>query len=123
LRIKNISDRFNASTSIIEYLKRVASGAAPSTDPNMQHAQMTVTFEIEFKKDTPVETAARMTNALADKLRGLFPGRNIAVEKMVGNLALDQTMQGISEQIAQNIVEGRLVKQETSTLKITGVAE
>jgi hypothetical protein len=123
LRMKTISIDSNASTSILEYLQRVASGAPPSTDPNLQHSQMTVTFEIEFKKDTPVETAARMTNALADKLRGLFPGRNVTVEKMVGNLALDKTMQGISEQIAQNIVEGRLVKQETSTLKITGVAE
>ncbi len=123
MKVKNLSLESTANTSILEYLKQVASGAAPSTDPNAQHAQMTVMFEVEFKKDTPVETAARMTNVLADKLRGQFPGRNIIVEKMVGNLALDQTMQGISEQIAQNIVEGRLVKQETSTLKITGVAE
>lgn len=123
MTLKNIHVTSNAGTSILDYLTQVAGGATSSLDPGTDKAQMEVIFEIGFTENAPIENAAELTNALADKLRVAFPGRQVTIDKMVGNLALDKTVQGVSEQIAANEVKGRLVKEDTSTFKITGIAE
>ncbi len=122
--LKNIKVVSTASTSIIDYLKLLASGTVPPMDnPDAQKAQMTLEMEIGFVPGTQVEEAARLTNQLVESLRTSFPNRLVVVDKMVGNLSIDKTVEGVSEQLAANVVEGRLVKEETSTIKLSGVAE
>lgn len=123
MMMKEIYVDSNASTSISEYITRAAGGTNPTVDPAAEKAQMTIAFEVGFADNTPVEKAAMLTSDLAETLRAAFPGRQVTVDKMVGNLAIDKTVQGISEQVAANKVDGRLVKEDTSTIKITGIAE
>ncbi len=122
--LKKFEVKSTASASIADYLARIVNGTQSSIlDPAQEKAQMTITFEIGYTEDAPIESAAVLTNQLVEQLRTLFPGRTVVIDKMVGNLALDKTVQGVSEQIAANKVEGRLVKEDTSSITITGIAE
>jgi hypothetical protein len=84
---------------------------------------MDIAIEIGFVPNTSIEEAARQTNALADSLRAAFANSTVTIDKIVGNLSIEQTVQGISEQVSANTVAGRLVNEETSTLTLTGVSE
>lgn len=97
----------------------------PPPDPNAPPPKPRVTIKItlSFMPNTGVEEGARLTNEFADKLRTRFPNRLITIDEMVGNLAVDKTVQGISEQVAQGRVEGRLIKEETSVLTFKGEIE
>lgn len=122
--LKNIDISSTASTTIADYIKLIASGALPPIDmPDAEKAQMTFMFEIGFIPTLQIEEAARTTNQIVEALRLALPRRVIVIDKMIGNLALDKTVEGVSEQLAANVVEGRLVKEGTSVIKITGAAE
>lgn len=95
--------------------------ADPNAPPPKPNAQ--IDFTLGFVESTAMEEAARQTNDLVDRLKGRFPGRKIEVTQMVGNLAIDQTVQGISEQVAQGKIEGRTVQEQTSAIRITGALQ
>lgn len=107
----------------VETMDPVVDPVAAAATGEMPKMQMTVTMKVGFVSNTSVESAALQTNALKDKLRQIFPDHDVTIDTMVGNLALDKTVQGISEQIAANEVDGRLVKEGQSVFKITGAAE
>lgn len=82
---------------------------------------VTITLTVTFPETMPVEEAARLTNDLSDRLTLAFPGHAITIDDMVGNLSIDRTVQGVSEQISAQEVDGRLVKRdEASKLSIKG---
>lgn len=104
-----------------------AAGAAPvpMSDPSVgtPKQQATIKFTVSFNANTSIEEAARMTNDLAERLKQRLPGRQVAVSEIVGNLALDKAVQGTSEQVGPDKIEGRAVDNEVSTLTITGALE
>ena len=132
-----INDLIDKSKIILQKIKIVAgsgddagtaAAAAPPpvpTDPNAppQKPLATIDFTIGFVESAPTEEAARMTNDLTDRLKSRFPGRTVEITQMVGNLALDQTVKGVSEQVAEGKIEGRTVQEQTSTIRITGAVE
>jgi hypothetical protein len=101
----------------------IATEPAPIVPPDPDATRMDIAIEIGFVPNTSIEEAARQTNALADSLRAAFANSTVTIDKIVGNLSIEQTVQGISEQVSANTVAGRLVNEETSTLTLTGVSE
>jgi hypothetical protein len=94
---------------------------APPAEPVVvKKPSVTMKMTITFPNNTTIESAARKTISLAEKLKEKFPNRTVTVDQMVGDLSIDKTVQGSSEQVSQNRVEGRLVKDETSTLVFKG---
>lgn len=97
----------------------------PAADetPKPPKPSVTMHMTIAFNEELTVEDAARETNAFQQRLKTRLPGRDIAVDTMVGNLALDKAVEGVSEQLAEGKVEGRLVKSQTSSFTIKGALE
>ncbi len=95
----------------------------PAEEVKIVKPSVTMKMTITFPKNTTIEDAARKTIQLSDNLKEKFPERTITVDQMVGDLSLDKTVQGSSEQVSQNRVEGRLVKDETSSLVFKGPLE
>lgn len=83
--------------------------------------QVMAKLKIAFPDSIAVEAAANETNAFADVLKSRLPDWDIIIDEMVGNLALDATVQGVSEQVGEGKVEGRVVKKQTSTIIMKGV--
>lgn len=99
--------------------------SAPNMDPNAPASkpQAIIEFKIGFNESMSMEEAANLTNSLVETVKTRFPGRKVELIQMVGNLSIDQTVQGISEQVGQGKVEGRTVQQEISSIRITGAVE
>jgi hypothetical protein len=106
-------------------LDNAQAAAAPPPDPNSPDAnkpKMQVELTISFIEGVNIEAAAATTNDLVAALKSRLPNWQIGTKDMVGNLAVDKTMKGVSEQVAQGKVEGAAVKQETSTIVMKGVS-
>lgn len=86
-------------------------------------ANVVIELKISFGDTVTTEAAARLTNELVDRLKARLPGRQVEIVEMIGNLSIDQTVQGISEQVAQDKIEGRMAEGQTSILRIKGAIE
>ncbi|HEY1096120.1 MAG TPA: hypothetical protein VGF14_02670 [Alphaproteobacteria bacterium] len=84
--------------------------------------RITVTLEVGFVS-ADVEQNARLTEQLATQLRSKFTQHNIRVMKIIGNLSVENTVQGLSEQVSTAELTAPAAKQnETSVIEISGVA-
>lgn len=85
---------------------------------------VTINMTIGFSEDMTIEQAAKATNEFVEKLRKRLPGRDVTVNEIIGNLSETKTVEGRSEQVAADRVEGRLVKNDSvSKLTIKGMLE
>jgi len=104
--------------TIADIVMPVEGGVPAETKP-----RVVMRMEIGFMPDTATEDAARLTNEFVERLKGRFPGRDITVSEMVGNLSADKTVQGVSQQIADGVIDGELVENGTSSVTFTGAIE
>ena len=85
--------------------------------------RITVMLTIGFVSGGDNEGNARLTEQLVAQLKTKFTQHTVRVNKMVGNLSVDQTMQGVAEQASTLQVQTPEAKHnETSEIEITGVA-
>jgi hypothetical protein len=114
---------------VIEPMKlssETVGGPAPEPPLDIQNAtfppSVTITLEVAFHS-ADVENNARLTEAIATQLRGKFTKHQVRITKIIGNLSVDNTVQGLSEQISQAELAAPEMKQnETSVIEISGVA-
>jgi hypothetical protein len=103
-----------------------AGGPAPapplvSTDPAFP-PRITVTLELGFPSND-MEQGARLTEQLAVQLRSKFTQHNIRIVKTVGNLSVNNTVQGLSQQVSKADLSAPQAKSnETSVIEISGAA-
>lgn len=95
----------------------------PLPDGTEPKKKITLQMTIGFAKSIPVEQAARNTLEFADNLRKRFPGREIVIMEMVGDLAIDKTVQGTSQQPGQIAGPGAGAEKMTSKLEFKGSVE
>lgn len=85
--------------------------------------KITMHMTIAFPTGVPVEQAARNTLEFADTLRKRFPGREIAIMEMVGDLALDKTVQGTAAKAGQEDKQAPGSDKMTSKIEFKGSVE
>lgn len=100
--------------------------AVPEVPPEGAHPEkpkIVVNITLGFPSQANVEDSARLTNEFADALRNRFTGREVTVSEMIGNLSIDKTVQGVSEQIAPDMITGHETKEDTSIIVLKGAIE
>lgn len=103
-------------------------GGPPPTPPLDTAVQtypprVTITLQIAFVNAGDVEQSARLTEQLVNSLKGKFTQHVVRISQMVGNLSVDETVRGLSEQVSTLQVQTpEAQRNEFSEIQITGVA-
>ncbi len=85
--------------------------------------RITATLIVGFVPGAAVEQNARATEQLLEQLKTKFTQHSIRIVKMVGNLSVDQTVSGMSEQVTNMQMKApEAQRNEVSEIEITGVA-
>ncbi len=92
--------------------------APPSSD-----LRAAISLTIGFAPHIALDQAAILTRDFSEKLRTRFPGRKVSIVDIAGNLALDKTVQGLSERIDEKGSANRHDAEFKSTLLIEGALE
>jgi len=98
-------------------------GVAPDAKNAGDKPVVTIKLTMGFNPNLPIEQAATLTNDFVARFKQKMPTYKISIATIVGNLAVDKTIQGASEQLAQGKIDGLFVKDGVSSFVITGALQ
>lgn len=95
----------------------------PLPDGSLPKKVVKIEMTIDFPASLTVEQSARNTLEFAETLRKRFPGRDISIVEMVGDLAIDKTVQGTSQQPGAGEKGAGMTEKKTSKIEFKGSVE